>query len=55
MAENKINMNEKNKNGGDYRMTKENCKACNGKGWVHVNTPFGGEKYTCEDCGGKGY
>ena len=32
----------------------ENCGTCNGKGWIHVDTPFGGERVTCDDCGGKG-
>ena len=34
-------------------MSVEVCGTCNGKGWVYVDTPFGGEKVTCDDCGGK--
>lgn len=36
-------------------MAVEDCITCNGKGWVSVDTPFGGEKITCDDCGGRGY
>lgn len=32
----------------------QDCETCDGTGYVYVNTIIGGEKVSCDDCGGRG-